>query len=153
MSCKKQSCMEFFNKHILITIWIWTPPSNIPTSQPSFATSKHPGARGPHPTYTITPQKSNELIPKIAIVKGSYLFQTIILGIQLLVFGGVVSGFVDQPFNNFHRFQVHPCYFPALSFVSSTSLVKFTKNETAVFEEWENMGVSKNQGYSKMDGL
>ena len=30
-----------------------------------------------------TPQKSNELIPKIAIFKGSYLFQTIILGIHV----------------------------------------------------------------------
>ena len=32
---------------------------------------------------TLTPQKSNELIPKIAIFKGSYLFQSIILGIHV----------------------------------------------------------------------
>ena len=37
----------------------------------------------------FTPQKSNELIPKIAMFKGSYLLQTIILGIQPLVFSGV----------------------------------------------------------------
>ena len=40
-----------------------------------------------------TPQKSNELIPTIAMFKGSrYLFQPIILGIQPLVFGGVMLG-------------------------------------------------------------
>ena len=38
-----------------------------------------------------TPQKSNELIPKIAMFKGSYFFQTIILGIQPLVFESVDS--------------------------------------------------------------
>ena len=45
-----------------------------------------------------TPQKSNELIPNIAMFKGSYLFQTIILGIHVsfrgcipvLVMGGRV---------------------------------------------------------------
>ena len=31
----------------------------------------------------ILPQKSNELIPKIAMFKGSYLFQPIILGIHV----------------------------------------------------------------------
>ena len=36
----------------------------------------------------ITPQKPNELIPKIVIL--SYLFQTIILGPSILVFGSVV---------------------------------------------------------------
>ncbi len=38
----------------------------------------------------VTPQKSNEFIPRIAIFKGNYLLQTIILGIQPLVFGSVL---------------------------------------------------------------
>ena len=38
-----------------------------------------------------TPQKSDELIPKMSIFKQRYLFQTIILGIQPLVFGSVFS--------------------------------------------------------------
>ena len=41
----------------------------------------------------VTLQKSNELIPRIAIFKGSYLFQTIILGPSMLVFGGSQEGF------------------------------------------------------------
>ena len=40
----------------------------------------------------FTPQKSNELVPKIAMFKGIYLFQPISLGIQPLVFGGVNFG-------------------------------------------------------------
>ncbi len=35
--------------------------------------------------------KSNELIPNIAMFKGSYLFQTIILGPSMIVFGSVVE--------------------------------------------------------------
>ena len=44
-----------------------------------------------HEILGFTPQKSNELIPKIAIFKGSYLFQTSILGIQPLIFRSAVE--------------------------------------------------------------
>ncbi len=37
------------------------------------------------------PKKSNELIPKIAVVKGSYLFQTIVLGIYVSFWGCIFS--------------------------------------------------------------
>ena len=48
----------------------------------------HANTTAAHEIESITPQKSN-IDTKIAIFQGSYLFQNIILGPSMLVFGSV----------------------------------------------------------------
>ena len=87
-------CLVFFQE--IRDLWLtprYEKMQSVMVSAPESKTSSGPGTIQPGSLVSmwwqnLAPKKSNELIPKFAVVKGSrYLFQSIILGIYVSFLG------------------------------------------------------------------